>query len=65
MGKSKVTDPQSVALLREAEEGQATIEEVARKYAITPNTSYRWKKSFGVGGNQLAELPPNRSFVAA
>ena len=55
MRTSKYTDSQIVAILREAEEGKATVEEVARKYGVTPTTFYRWKKSFGVGGSQLAE----------
>ena len=55
MRTSKFTDPQIVAILREAEGDDVTVEATCRKYAITPTTFYRWKKSFGVGGAQLAE----------
>lgn len=55
MRTSKFTDPQIVAILREAEGDDVTVEATCLKYAITPTPFYRWKKSFGVGGAQLAE----------
>jgi putative transposase len=55
MKKSKFSDEQIVHILREAEEGKATVEDVARKHGVTTTTFYRWKRSFGAGGVQIAE----------
>jgi putative transposase len=55
MKKSKFTDQQIVAILREGEEGKLSIEELARKHGITVTTYYRWKRDFGAGGSTVGE----------
>ena len=46
MRKSKLSDEQIVAVLREAERGEATITEVCRKVGVTVQTFYRWRNKF-------------------
>ena len=54
MKKGSKTDAQIVQILREAEEGQLTMAELFRKHEITSVTFYRWRKLYGVGGNNAA-----------
>ena len=57
MRKSKFTDTQIVAMVRESEVEGVTVEQVAKKHGVTPTTLYRWKRRFGgLDPSQAAEL---------
>lgn len=47
MRQSKFTEEQIVALLREAEKGELTIQALAKDRGITEQTFYRWRKKYG------------------
>lgn len=47
MRQSKFTEEQIVALLREAEKGELTIQALAKERGITEQTFYRWRKKYG------------------
>ena len=56
MRKSHYTDQQIALALKQAEAG-APVLEVCRKYGISEQTFYRWKKKYGgMGTDQLKEL---------
>lgn len=46
MRKSKFSDEQIVAALREAERGEHTIIEICRRMGVTEQTFYRWRAKF-------------------
>lgn len=53
MRKSKHTEEQIVAILKEVE-GGASVTEVARKYNLSAQTLHRWREKFG--GMQGADV---------
>ena len=54
MRKPKLTDEQIVALLREAERGENTITEIAKKAGVSEQTFYRWRNKFS--GNTVHDV---------
>ena len=56
MRKSKFREAQIFKILEEQDSG-LTVEEIGRKYSITPNTFYRWKNKYsGMDLNQAKKL---------
>jgi putative transposase len=57
MRKSRFTDEQIVAIVRESEREGVTVAQVAKKHGITETTLFRWRKRFGgLDPSQAAEL---------
>lgn len=56
MKKSKYSEQQIIALLREVELG-AKVTETCRKYGISDATYYKWKSAYGgMDASQLKQL---------
>lgn len=45
--KKRFTEEQIVSILREAESGQKTVEQICREHAISQPTYYVWKRKYG------------------
>ena len=57
MRKSKFSEAQIVAIVRESEAEGVTVEQVSKKHGITSTTLFRWRKRFGgLDASQAAEL---------
>ena len=58
MGRSKHTEAQIIAALRQVEAGR-TVDDVARECGVSPATIYTWKAKFG--GMDVSEAQRLRS----
>ena len=57
MRKSKFTEEQIVALLRESDKAEKSIEALCREKGIAPQSFYRWRKKYGgVGTKDLKRM---------
>jgi putative transposase len=64
MRQSKFTEPQIVALLKEADAGRP-VNEIWRQHGISSATSYKWKAQYGglaaSDGKRLKDLGNTRT----
>lgn len=47
MKRSRFTETQIIAILKEADSGATTIREVCRKHGVSDGTYYKWKSKYG------------------
>jgi len=62
MKKSKFSEEKIVAILKEVQSGNSTVQEVCRKNGITTTTYYLWKRKYN--GVEVAELKKMRELEA-
>jgi len=57
MRKSRFSEEQIVAIVRESEATDVTVAQVAKKHGITETTLFRWRRKYGgLEPRQAAEL---------
>lgn len=54
--KKKFTDDQIVAILKEAQQGELSTEELCRKHGCSTASFYSWKKKFGDTSSDQVKL---------
>ena len=54
--KKKFTDDQIITILKEAQQGELSTEEVCRKHGCSTASFYSWKKKFGDTSSDQAKL---------
>ena len=47
MKRSRFSETQIIAILKEADSGATTIREVCRKHGVSDGTYYKWKSKYG------------------
>ncbi len=47
MKRSRFSETQIIAILKEADSGVTTIREVCRKHGVSDGTYYKWKSKYG------------------
>ena len=45
--KKRFSDERIVAILREGQTGQKTVEQICREHSVSSNTYYTWKRRYG------------------
>jgi putative transposase len=48
--KKRFTEEQIVVILREAELGQKTVDQICREHGVSQNTYYVWKRKYSAMG---------------